>query len=178
MSIALIIIDVQHEFFEKPPTATNAALVIDRINGLSSRARESAIPVFFIQHHSSTGTLKRDSPGWRLTTPLVMAPSDRIVAKTTADSFLRTELMSELQRSGISKLVVCGYATEFCVDTSIRRAAALGYEVIIAADAHTTHDKPHASARQIVAHHNATLPEITSFGARISCLAAAEIPFS
>ncbi len=175
MSTALIVIDVQHEFFDKSPAASSAASVVDRINGLCERARENAIPVIFIQHQSSTGPLEKGSPGWRLAEGLITAPGDRILAKTTADAFLRTELESVLQESAVSRLIVCGYATEFCVDTSIRRAAALGYDVIIAADAHTTHDKAHAPARQIVTHHNATLAGITSFGKRISCLAAAEI---
>ena len=34
-------------------------------------------------------------------------------------------------------------------------------------DAHTTHDKSHAPAEFIIQHHNATLPNITSFGVKI-----------
>jgi len=71
--------------------------------------------------------------------------------------------------------VVCGYATEFCVDTTLRRAAGLGLTVTLAADAHTTHDKPHADGGQIRAHHNATLPAISSFGVKIAAVAAADL---
>jgi nicotinamidase-related amidase len=53
------------------------------------------------------------------------------------------------------------------VDTTVRRSAALGFEVTLVADAHTTHDRPHATAAAIRAHENATLPDITSFGPRI-----------
>ena len=42
--------------------------------------------------------------------------------KTTPDSFLRTTLSDELEAAGASRLVICGYATEFCVDTTVRRA--------------------------------------------------------
>ena len=73
---------------------------------------------------------------------------------------------------------LCGYATEFCVDTTTRSAAAHGYHVVLASDAHTTHDKPHADAQQIRAHHNATLPAIRSFGVGIRALPAAEIAFA
>ena len=68
---------------------------------------------------------------------------------------------------GVEHLIVCGYATEFCVDTTIRQAAALGYAITLAADAHTTHDKPHASGELIRRHHNATLSSIESFGVPI-----------
>lgn len=76
-----------------------------------------------------------------------------------------------------SRLIICGYASEFCVDTTVRRAAALGFTVVIAADAHTTHDKSHASGKQIREHHNATLPGITSFGPVISAVRSSEIQF-
>jgi nicotinamidase-related amidase len=74
-------------------------------------------------------------------------------------------------------IVICGYASEFCVDTTSRRAAALGYPVIIAADAHTTHDKAHASALQIRTHHNATLENISSFGPVIRAIDSQQIVF-
>ena len=47
----------------------------------------------------------------------------------------------------------------------------------LAADAHTTHDKPHAPGARIREHHNATLPAISSFGVRIQALPAAAIDF-
>jgi nicotinamidase-related amidase len=76
-----------------------------------------------------------------------------------------------------SHVVICGYASEFCVDTTVRRAAANGLTVTLADDAHTTHDKPHANAATIRAHHNATLSNIRSFGPKISALRAEAIAF-
>ncbi len=72
--------------------------------------------------------------------------------KTTPDSFLRGGLADWLAARGIGHLVVCGHASEYCVDTSTRRTAGLGLAVTLAADAHTTHDKPHASGALIRAH--------------------------
>ena len=62
--------------------------------------------------------------------------------------------------------------------STARSAAAHGYHVVLAADAHTTHDKAHADAAQIRAHHNATLPAIRSFGVSIRALPAGEIAFA
>jgi nicotinamidase-related amidase len=61
------------------------------------------------------------------------------------------------------------------VDTTVRRAAGLGYSVELVSDAHTTHDKSHASAEQIRAHHNATLQNISSFGVKIAAVMADEL---
>jgi nicotinamidase-related amidase len=64
------------------------------------------------------------------------------------------------------------------VATTVRRAAALGFDVTLVADAHTTHDKANASAAQIRAHENATLPNITSFESRIQAIESENIHFA
>ena len=63
------------------------------------------------------------------------------------------------------------------IDTTTRPAAALGYRVTLAADAHTTHDKPHATGAQIRAHENATLSDLTSFGPTIAAVPSQAITF-
>ena len=70
----------------------------------------------------------------------------------------------------MTDLVICGMHTEFCVDTTTRLALAAGYPVVLIADAHTTDDKPHLSAEQIIRHHNETLTNITSFGPRVRAI--------
>lgn len=176
MGAALLIIDMQRGLFGEMPEPWEAEQVVARVNALAARARASGAPVIWIQHENSSA-LSHGSEGWQLLRELHAAAGDVFVRKTTPDSFLRTDLGHLLTRRGIDELVICGYATEFCVDTTVRRAAALGYSVRIAADAHTTQDKPHAAAGQIRAHHNATLPEITSFGSRIEAIPSADIGF-
>jgi nicotinamidase-related amidase len=77
----------------------------------------------------------------------------------------------------VSELVVCGMHTEFCVDTTIRRALALGYPVILAADAHTSDGSAVLTPALVIAHHNDVLSNISSFGPRVRPLPAAEIAF-
>jgi len=177
MVAALIVVDVQEGLFRPFPSPALSGDVFTRINELTSRARAAGVPVIFIQHETATGDLEYGSPGWALAKELHVRAPDEIVRKTTPDSFLRTNLGSILENSGVSNVVICGYATEFCVDTTVRRAAALGYNVTLVADAHTTHDKPHATAARIVEHHNATLPDISSFGPTITAVATANIRF-
>lgn len=175
--IALIVIDVQCALFASSPAPFEALLVIERVNALALAARAAGAPVIFVQHERDGSPLEFGSAGWQLAPGLQRLPNDVVVRKTTPDSFLRTELQTLLQQSGIERVVVCGYASEFCVDTTVRRAAALGFSVLLAADAHTTHDKTHASAAAIRAHENATLPHITSFGPMIHAMPTAEIGF-
>lgn len=175
MNLALVVIDVQRGLFEPAPADADA--VIERINGLSAKARDAGMPVVFVQHERA-GDLEAESFGWALHPALRVVDGDHRIRKTTPDSFLRTGLDEVLSFCGVEGVVLCGYATEFCVDTTTRSAAAHGYHVVLASDAHTTHDKPHADAQQIRAHHNATLPAIRSFGVGIRALPAAEIAFA
>lgn len=175
---ALIVIDVQQGLFQAEPAPAFAHDVIERINTLTAAARAQNVPVIFVQHELTSGEfLVRGSATWALDHRLVTAETDRYISKTTPDSFLRTDLQSLLQQFDISHLVVCGYATEFCVDTTIRRGAGLGYEITLVSDAHTTQSKAHADAAQIIAHHSATLSSIKSFGVRIQALQTTAVDF-
>lgn len=106
---------------------------------------------------------------------LDVEPQDYVVRKTTPNSFLRTNLEEILKKVYVESLIICGYATEFCVDSTVRAAAANGYGIQLVSDGHTTHDKHHAKAEQIRKHHNETLSNITSFGVEIKSIEANEL---
>ncbi|SHO47309.1 cysteine hydrolase family protein [Desulfopila aestuarii] len=175
MKSAVIVIDLQVGLFDKPGKPYEYENTIERINRLTARARKNRVPVVFVQHEQAEGTLKYNSPGWVLVRELTSDPLDYRVRKTTPNSFLRTNLQELLEREGVNNLIVCGYATEYCVDSTVRAAAALGYSVQIVADGHTTHDKNHAPAELIRKHHNETLSSIKSFGVVIQAIRADEI---
>ena len=174
---ALLVIDVQHGLFVTSPPPAQAVVVLERINHLTARARADGVPVIFIQHEQASDGLIPGSAAHALDARLQVAADDLRIGKTTPDSFLRTQLGDTLESLQVRQLVICGYSTEFCVDSTVRRAAGLGYHVTIAADAHTAHDKPHASGEEIRRHHNATLPAISSFGVRIAAIDSAAIDF-
>ncbi|MFZ6847087.1 cysteine hydrolase family protein [Undibacterium sp. RuRC25W] len=177
MKSALLIIDVQRGLFDPEPHPFEADAVIARINILAERARYAGVPVIFVQHESTSSGLEFGGENWQLEQNLVVEEGDIILRKTTPDSFLKTELSDLLARERVEQLLICGYASEFCVDTTTRRAAALGFPAILVSDAHTTHDKEHAQAAVIIAHHNATLPNIHSFGPPIKALVSEQIVF-
>ena len=168
MKYAVLIIDVQRGLFDNSPRPYLADDVITNINRINEKARASNVPVLFIQHEQVSSILEYQTEGWQLQSDLVVSEHDIVIRKTTPDSFHNTNLEETLQKLAVTNLLVCGYASEFCVDTTIRRAAALGYSIELIADSHTTHDKEHATALQIRDHHNATLPNISSFKGTIS----------
>jgi nicotinamidase-related amidase len=175
MRTALLIIDVQQGLCEGEHDAFESQQVIARINQVSRKARAAGGLVIFIQHESTSGYLAYGSSAWRLANGLVVEPTDLRIRKTTPDSFHRTELEDALKQHVIDSLVICGMHTEFCVDTTARRALALGYPVVLVEDAHTTEANAHLSAPQIIAHHNATLTNISSFGPRVRTVTADDL---
>ena len=175
MKSALLIIDLQIGLFEGPGKPFDYDDVILKINSLSEIARKFDSPVIFIQHETEEDDLRYKSRGWQLVDDLNVDAKDHFVRKTTPNSFLRTNLEEILENNQVEKIIVCGYATEFCVDSTIRAAAALGYSIHLVSDGHTTHDKEHAPAKFIREHHNQTLPNIKSFGVEIKASKAEEI---
>lgn len=176
MKQAILVIDVQQALFDVSPPPQEADAVIARINAMCARARQAKVPVFLIQHEDKKSLLFGTS-GWQLQGNLVASQDDTVVRKQTPDAFLNTTLANLLEQQGIQQIVIAGYASEFCIDTTVRRAAALGYEVVLASDAHTTHDKAHASGAVIRQHHNATLCAISSFGHKIFAIPSNEVTF-
>lgn len=177
MAKAVIVIDVQRAFFEQEPLPANAEQTIDNINRVTVAARAASVPVIFIYHERPQNGLHADSEPWQLQKDLVTAVDDRQVRKTTPDAFLDTDLQSQLTEIGADQLVICGFASEFCVDTTTRRAAGLGYRVELVTDAHTTHDKAHATGEQISLHHSNTLTSIISFPQKVEAVTSKSVSF-
>ena len=157
--------------------AFEIARVTDNVNELSQRARGAGLPVLLVQHEEAEGPMQHGSAGWALADGLRTDATDVRVRKTTPNSFHGTELQRVLQERGVKRPVVCGLQTEFCVDTTVRQALALGYDVVLAADSHSTNDGA-IMAAQAIAHHNRTLGWMGGFDASIAVQPAAEVSFT
>lgn len=173
-STALLVIDAQTALFAPTPRPWEANAVLQRIKLLAATTRHAGLPVIWVQHADEL-CMQSGSPGWQLVQGLQADPRDHRVEKRMSDAFWHTPLRELLTTLGTEQLMVAGYASEFCIDSTVRSAAALGWDVVLVADAHTTHDKPHASAQAIRTHENATLPAIRSFGRRIQAVSTADL---
>ncbi|WP_031482140.1 cysteine hydrolase family protein [Maridesulfovibrio frigidus] len=160
---ALLVIDMQRGLFEGAKKRFDAENVIKRINGLIDRARKKEITIIFIRHNGPPEQgLELNSEEWQILPELHKEPSDMTIDKTCCDSFCSTNLKEELDKLSVNKLIITGCCTDFCVDSTARQATSLGYEVMVASDAHTTADKPHLDAKIIIEHHNFVWSEIYS----------------
>ena len=156
MKSTILVIDVQNGLFGSSPEPFEAKEIVQRINQITRRARRRNIPIIFIQAEHPD-FLEYGTEEWQIHAALTVEGSDYKLRKTKANSFLETNLQEVLEELEADNLIVCGYSTEFCVDSTVRYASSLGYNVELVADCHTTQDKSHLSAKQIREHHNITL---------------------
>jgi len=152
---AVVVIDVQVGVFEPQPPPSNKEKVLSSINRVTAAARAAPSSVIFIQHdgHPDEQWLLPNTPDWSLHPALKVTGDDSIIRKTACDAFYQTELESHLLSKSIETIIIVGYATEFCIDTTIRSAASKDFSVVVVTDSHTTKDRPSLDATGVIAHH-------------------------
>jgi nicotinamidase-related amidase len=171
MTTGLLIIDFQRGMFGAPH---DGEAVLERAADLLNRARASGTSVFHVRHDGGQGDdLERGTPGWDIHPSVAPVAQEPVIDKDRCSAFHGTNLHEQLKAQGITRLVIAGMQTEYCIDTACRNANGLGYTIILASDAHTTFDMPELSAAQIISHHNRTL----MLGGFVALKKAAEISF-
>lgn len=155
----LLMIDVQQAMFMYDEKLYREQEVVEHLQQLLTKARAAGTPVIFIQHTSETDEdFQENSIGWAIADVVLPLPHERIVRKTSWDSFYQTELGDVLKELGADRLIIAGMQTEFCLDTTCRNAYSLGYQNnVLVSDAHSTFNSKVLSGEQIVAHHNEML---------------------
>jgi len=159
---ALLIVDLQVAMFESEsePPIHDAHRLLQRAADLIQRARTAGVPVIFVRHDGGPGDpLEAGRPGWDIHPTLEPAPEETIVEKSWPDSFQETDLGDLLAQGGITRLIIAGAQTDFCINATCRRAAALGYDTTLVADTHSTWGSKGKTAEEIIAAHNSQLGE-------------------
>jgi nicotinamidase-related amidase len=155
---ALLLIDIQRGIIDAPEGLFQAQDVVARCADLLRRARAAAVPIFHVQHDGGAGDdLERLSPGWQIDDAVRPDASEPVTEKTACSAFISGTLDRQLRTGGITRLVIAGLQTDYCIDTNCRVAHTLGYEVVLAGDAHSTYGDGELTAAQIIAHHNRIL---------------------
>jgi nicotinamidase-related amidase len=181
---ALVVIDVQRGILDDPQLKrkekTLKALdeTVSRIAKLIAQARATSVPVIYIQHDGAKGhRLDPTTPGWRLRPEIAPNPGEPIIRKRASDSFFETTLDAELSARATRRLIVCGCMTQYCVDTTTRRAVSQGYDVVLVADGHMTSDSGSLTFEQIIAHHNSVLHGFDAGAHEVQVVPSSKISF-
>jgi nicotinamidase-related amidase len=135
---ALLVIDVQNEYFTGRLPVTHPADSFANILATMDAAHRTGMPIAVIRH----GSLVADSPvfrkgshEWDLHAEIATRPHDILIDKEWPDSFHGTGLRGWLTDVGADTVVIIGYMTQMCCQTTASRAWHLGYRVEFIADA-------------------------------------------
>ena len=144
MKTALIIIDIQNDYFENgtmtlvesDKASSNARQIIDRF-------RANNLPVIHIQHISTRPTATFFLPntqGAEIHSNVKPFEQEKVIIKHYPNSFRETELLHYLKSKNITDLVICGMMTHMCVDATTRAAKDFGFNIVLIGDACATKD--------------------------------------
>ncbi|MBY0541619.1 MAG: cysteine hydrolase [Campylobacterales bacterium] len=144
MSKALIIIDIQNDYFQ----GGNCELVNPVEASLKAKElleyfRKNKMPVFHVQHinlRKGATYFLPNTRGVQIHENVKPLENEIIIEKNFPNSFLETNLESELEKQNIKELVICGMMSHMCIDSTTRAAFDLGFECTVAHDACTTKD--------------------------------------
>ena len=132
MKPALLVLDIQKQFFEfGPTTAKSLNDAIEYINAAIALFRERDLPVICVQHIDEEEKLAPGEEGFGLPEELGILPSDLRVHKTYGNAFNKTSLGDELRDLGVDTVIITGFCAEDCVLSTYRGAEDLDLTPVI-----------------------------------------------
>jgi len=143
MKKALLVIDAQNEYFTGKLPVTYPENSFQNILKAIDSANKNKIPVILVQHsnhRNDAATFKIGSNEHDIHEEVLKRDFDKIIEKNLPGSFTGTELKSFLDVNNIDTVVICGYMTQMCCDTTARQAMHLGFNVEFLSDATGTLD--------------------------------------
>ncbi len=158
---ALLLIDAQMNMFNEEMPVYNGEELLRIMDRLARDARAHQVPVIYLRNNGGPGD--PDEPGttgWEIHPAVAPQPGDVVIDKRRPNGFEGTNLGAELQAIGTRELIVTGMQTELCIDATCRAAAALGYDVTLVEDGHSTFDWERISAAEAITKYNAELSEL------------------
>lgn len=137
--MALLIVDMQQEMANvaaagRPQANPQAE---ERVAELATGFRAAGLPVLHVMHDDprAESKFRRDLPSGQPLPCATPEEGEAVFWKTGSSGFVGTGLEAHLREQGITKLVIVGGVAAFCVNSTARSAANLGFEVQVAEDA-------------------------------------------
>lgn len=140
---ALVIIDCQNTYREGVMRLDGVESALTEVARLLQRARAAGVPIFHIMHDAGPDTPYdiRAEIG-QISDPVKPGPGEPVIVKTHPDSFWQTDLGDRLRALDVQNLVLAGFMTHVCVNSTARGAFNLGFHPTIVGDATATRDLP------------------------------------
>jgi len=144
MKKALLIIDVQNDYFEGGRSALfNPMNALANVEKVLSVFREKQLKIIFVQHinvREGATFFLPNTEGALIHKNIQPLNNEYIVVKHYPNSFYKTNLAEILEKEEINELVICGMMSHMCIDTTTRACKDFGIKVTLLSDACATKD--------------------------------------
>lgn len=149
---ALILIDCQNTYRQGELKLANVDAALVEIRQLLDMARQLSVPIFHVQHDGGPGSpFDIDEPHGALIDEVEPLPGEPVIIKSYPNAFVGTGLEQHLGEVGVVDVVLAGFMTHMCVDSTARGAFSLGFHPIVVSAATATRDLPSADGSVVLA---------------------------
>ncbi|GBO86915.1 MULTISPECIES: cysteine hydrolase family protein [Marinobacter] len=136
---ALIMIDCQNTYREGIMKLEGVENALEEGKKLLERARALGIPIFHIRHDAGPGS-PYDINDHIGAIADVVAPieGEPVITKNFPNSFVQTDLDEQLKAKGVKNIILAGFMTHMCVNSTAHGGFNLGYTPTVVASATAT----------------------------------------
>jgi len=138
--VALVVIDAQQEYFAPAGKVVlpGGPAAVARIADALAWARAQGLAVVHVVHESrkpGAAIFAPGSPALEVHPAARPVPGEPVVRKHLPGSFTGTKLEELLRAQAVERVILAGFMTQMCVDTTAREAAHRGFQVTVLSDA-------------------------------------------
>lgn len=140
---ALIVIDAQNTYTRGVMKLDGVDNALEECQTLLERFRQAGRPIYHIQHDAGPGT------PYDVSDPIgqiadIVAPQDGepVITKKYPNAFTQTDLDRLLKEVGVNNLILVGFMSHMCINSTARGAFSLGYNPTVVASATATRALP------------------------------------
>lgn len=148
---ALIIIDAQNTYLEGIMKLDGVEPALAECKLLLERFRAAGRPVFHVQHDAGEGSpYDLNAPIGQIADAVAPIAGEAVITKAVPSSFAQTDLDEQLKKLGVQNLILTGFMSHMCVNSTARAAFTLGYSPTVVASATATRALPSKASGKLV----------------------------
>ncbi len=138
---SLVMIDLQNTYTRGVMELENVQPAIDRAAELLDRARSAGIPIYHVMHDDGVGSLYDiQAEIGQIVDRVAPRDGEAVIVKNYPNSFTSTDLNDRLAPG--SNLILAGFMTHMCVNSTARGAFSLGHSPSVVAGTTATRALP------------------------------------
>lgn len=140
----LVVIDAQNEYVEGPIALPGVGPALGAIADLLAQARAAGTPIVHLAHRAPAGVFVEGTEGAEIAPQAAPKEGEPVFKKELPNGFTNPEFKPTLEKLGRKNLILTGFMTHMCVDSTARAAVDLGYGVTIVENATASRPLPGA----------------------------------